>query len=201
MANLGEKTRPIELCLERIQPSSPERYVRCTAQVGRELGLALGIDGRILWCEQSGVGCEICVSADQRLMAYCPSGTPATVLYRAGRVLELPKQRPVVLRHHDELELAGARFRVHVHGVTDRVHAPAVVRTLVRAAAAASLALVVGGAAGCGESGSVRDAAQPDAGQTDASDAQTIIMVPYDPLPQDSGDASIEVLDFPPIIP
>jgi hypothetical protein len=198
MANVGEKTRPIELCLERILPPSAERYVRCTAQVGRELGLALGIDGRILWCEQSGVGCEICVSADQRLMAYCPPDTPVTVLYRAGRVLELPKQRPVVLRHQDELELAGTRFRVHVHGVTDLAHAPALVRTLARAAAAASLALA---ATGCGETGNVRDAAQPDAGQPNAREVQRLIVLDHDAAAQESTDASIEVLDFPPLIP
>ena len=61
-----------------------DRYVRCTAQVGRAMGLALGIDGRILWCEQSGVGCEIWVSADQRLMAYCPAGAPPTVALPGG---------------------------------------------------------------------------------------------------------------------
>ena len=106
MANVVDKPRPIELCLERVRPASTDRYVRCTAQVGRELGLALGVDGRILWCEQSGVGCEIWVSADQRLMAFCPAAMPPTTLYRAGRVLVLPSERPVVLRHHDELELA-----------------------------------------------------------------------------------------------
>ncbi len=168
------KPRPIELCLERIQPASAERYVRCTAQVGRELGLALGIDGRILWCDQDGVGCEICVSADQRLMAFCPDGTPATTLHRAGRVLELPKQRPVVLRHHDELELVDTRFRVHVHGATERVHAPEIVRTLARAALALAM-----GAAGCDSSGEGRDAAQPDAGvQPDTSHIEPITVPP-----------------------
>jgi hypothetical protein len=199
MAN--PKPRPIELCLERLQSPSVERYVRCTAQVGRELGLALGIDGRILWCEQSGVGCEICVSADQRLMAFCPAGTPPTTLHRAGRVLELPRQHPVVLRHHDELELAGTRFRVHVHGVTDRVHAPAIVRTLARAAAAASLALAVGGIAGCDESDGARNGARPDAAaaQLDANNNAPLIVPTFDPVEPESGDASIEVLDFPPI--
>jgi hypothetical protein len=195
------KSRPIELCLERIQPPSAERYVRCTAQVGRALGLALGIDGRILWCDQSGVGCEICVSADQRLMAFCPMGTPPTTLHRAGRVLELPKQRPVVLRHHDELELAGSRFRVHVHGATDRVHAPEIVRTLARAAVAASLALVVG-AVGCDSSEGARDAAQPDAGvRPDVPRIELVIPPTHDASEQESGDASIEVLDFPPLLP
>ena len=50
MASVVDKPKPIELCLERIQSSAQDRYVRCTAQVGRELGLALGVDGRMLWC-------------------------------------------------------------------------------------------------------------------------------------------------------
>jgi len=229
MANVADKPRPIELCLERIGSASAARYVRCTAQVGRELGLALGIDGRILWCEQSGVGCEIWVSADARLMAYCPAGTPPTTLYRAGRVLQLPRERPVVLRHHDELELAATRFRVHVHGVAAHVHAPEIVRTLARAAAA--LALAVGGSAGCGSPlKTTTDAAAVSADAGDASaDSATLIHLPVpdadagtdaqtlaDGQPGDRAgspidgasteaaapaDAPIEVLEFPPALP
>ena len=211
MANVTGKPRPIELCLERLGSSSAERYVRCTAQVGRALGLALGIDGRILWCEQSGVGCEIWVSADQRLMAYCPAGTPPTTLHRAGRALALPAEHPVVLRHKDELELQGTRFRVHVHGATDLVRAPAIVRTLARAAAAATLAAAVGGSAGCGN----LPAPPPktDAAQPDTRDASSFILR-FDAAKTDqagsavdgaeidgeeAADAPIEVLDFPPI--
>ena len=213
MINPAAKPKPIELCLERVQSGDGDRYVRCTAQVGRELGLALAIDGRILWCEQSGVGCEIWVSADQRLMAFCPAGAPPTVLHRAGRTLELPPERPVVLRHRDELELAGTRFRVHVHGVTERVHAPAIVRTLVRAAATATLALSVGGAVGC-EGSAIRgtnfDAAPPP----DTRDVPTFTLPPQDVAPaqpvapvdaedidgEEPTDAPIEVLESPPLI-
>jgi hypothetical protein len=207
MASASDKPRPIEICLERVGSLSADRYVRCTAQVGRALGLALGVDGRILWCEQSGVGCEIWVSADQRLMAYCLAGMPPTTLYRAGRMLELPSQRPVVLRHKDELELAGTRFRVHVHGATDRVHAPAIVRTLARAAAAATLALSVGGSAGCNDPAAV--IRNPDAAQPGAPDVPTIQLpgddakagVDGDEIDAEELDATpIEVLDFPPII-
>lgn len=212
MANVTDKPRPIEICLERLGGSSADRYVRCTAQIGRALGLALGIDGRVLWCEQSGVGCEIWVSADQRLMAYCPAGTPPTTLHRAGRVLALPSQHPVVLRHRDELELAGTRFRVHVHGVTDLVHAPVVVRALARAAATAALALGVGGSVGCNNplpaSLPTTDAAQPDTKDVPTfilrSDAATTDQAgnPADGAEIDAEapvDAPIEVLDFPPI--
>jgi hypothetical protein len=213
MTNLANKPKPIELCLERIQSSESDRYVRCTAQVGRELGLGLGIDGRILWCERNGVGCEIWVSADQRLMAYCPADTPGTVLYRAGRMLALPRERPVVLRHRDELELAGTRFRVHVHGTTERVHPPSIVRTLARAAATATLALAVGGSAGCDSRSTVGDA-QPDAAAgPDVAEVPSFIF-PKDAAPteptgpaldgasidgEESTDEPIEVLESPPL--
>ena len=213
MTNAAAKPKPIELCLERVQSADGDRYVRCTAQVGRELGLALAIDGRILWCEQSGVGCEIWVSADQRLMAFCPAGAPPTVLHRVGRTLELPPERPVVLRHRDELELAGTRFRVHVHGVTERVHAPAIVRTLARAAA--TLALSVGGAVGCHGSAmksTTLDAAPPPPPET--SDVAVFTFPHQDIAPpkpvapvdaedidgEEPTDAPIEVLESPPLI-
>jgi hypothetical protein len=212
MANPTGTPRPIELCLERVGSSSADRYVRCTAQVGRELGLALGVDGRILWSERSGAGCEIWVSGDQRLMAYCLPGTPTTTLHRAGRVLELPSQRPVVLRHHDEIELAGTRFRVHVHGTTDVARAPTIVRTLARAAAAATLALGMGGAPGC--STSPRLLPSLDSAPTDARDGGGIVLR-FDANTTDQAgpsidgeaidaqefeDAPIEVLDFPPAV-
>ena len=210
MPNPTAKPRPIELCLERVQSSSAARYVRCTAQVGRALGLALAVDGRILWCEQNGVACEIWVSADQLLMEYCHAGTPPTTLYRAERALELPRDRPVVLRHRDELELAGTRFRVHVHGATDVVRAPTIVRTLVRAAA--TLALAASGAAACGDSTTAADAS---AGQPDAREVPTIQLLldagkadqsqsPVDGQALDAreaSDAPIEVLENPPIVP
>jgi hypothetical protein len=211
MASIIDRPRPIELCLERVGSSAVDRYVRCTAQVGRARGLGLGLDGRILWCEPSGVGCEIWVSADQRLMAYCPAGMPITTLYRAGRVLALPLEHPVVLRPRDELELAGTRFRVHVHGATDQVHAPTIVRTLARAAAAAALALSVSGSAGCNTSSPAlapKDAAPADTRnaiilplELDAADATA---APVDGAGSDGEepvDAPIEVLDFPPFVP
>lgn len=201
MSDVPRTSKPIALCLERVASSSADRYVRCTAQIGRALGLALGMDGRILWCEQAGIGCELWVSADQRLMAYCLPDTPPTVLYRAGRNFELPKQKPVVLRHQDELELAGTRFRVHVHGIVDRVHAPTIVRNIARAAAAVVLATVMSSCAD--DEVKVLDN-PPGATVTDADG----ITQEDSALPVDAGaadaesatDATIEVLDNPPAL-
>ena len=98
--------RPIMICLELLAPAADEPYVRCTARPGREAGLALAEDGAILWRHPGPVACEVWVSADQKLIAYRRAGTPPVTLHRANRSLELPVEKPVVMRHHDELVVA-----------------------------------------------------------------------------------------------
>lgn len=141
---------PIALCLERIGADDDDRYVRCTARSGRLAGLAIGLGGELLWCEAKPVACELWVSRDQRLMAMRPPGAPRVRLIRAHREIDIPEEKPVVLRHQDVLVLAdleAVRFCVHVHGTTTEVHPPRPVRT----ARAVSLAVALTfGAAGCG---------------------------------------------------
>ena len=133
--------KPIALCIEREGATEDQRYVRCTARVGRKAGLALGLDGSIRWQEPGPVACEVWVSADQCLIAYRPQGAPDVRLERARRSLLLPPARPVVLLHRDELVLGDLRFRLHVHGTTDRLHPPTPLRVGRAAAAAAVVAL------------------------------------------------------------
>lgn len=61
---------------------------------------------------------------DEALIARRPAGAIAVRLTRAGRTLELPPGKPVVLLQDDELQLAELRLRVHVHGFVDAVSAP-----------------------------------------------------------------------------
>lgn len=105
---------PIALCLEKLGATEDERYTRCTARSGREQGLAIGLGGAILWCSPEPAACTLWVSRDQRLMALRPEGAPTVSVVRAGRTLELPADKPVVLRHQDDLVFAGVRYRVHV---------------------------------------------------------------------------------------
>ncbi len=169
---------PIALCLERIGASEDERYVRCTARSGRLAGLGIGHSGAILWCRPEPVACELWVSRDQRLMALRPLGAPRMRLVRAGRAIQIPEDKPVVLRHQDELileDLEGVRFCVHVHGTTQEVHAPRPVLSLRAATLAAAMAL---GSASCG--GQV----SPLVEQSDqGSDAATEFTLP----PEDTG--------------
>ena len=209
--------KPIALCIERAGASEDERYVRCTARPGREAGLALGVDGSILWCAHEPVACEVWVSADQRLIAYRPAGAPEVCLQRARRHLALPEERPVVVLHQDQLVLDGRRFRLHVHGVTDRLHPPAPLR-LGRAAAAAAMVALTAGAVQCGED--VGESSPPttaeapervpasprpavDGGSLAVEDASADAGASEDAAaPWDASDdvAPIEVRDFPPAL-
>ncbi len=130
-ADSDERT-PIALCLEKLGASPDERYTRCTARSGRLAGLAIGIDGAILWCVPRPVACELWVSRDQRLMALRPEGAAPVAIVRAGREVAIPEEKPVVLRHLDELLFDGVRYRVHVHGTTTEVHPPRRILTLPR---------------------------------------------------------------------
>ena len=216
------KPKPLLLCLERLADGSLERFVRCTAKPGRERGLAIGLDGSILWCDSGPVGCEIWVAKDQRLVAFCPEEAPPTVLTRAGRALELPRGKPVIVRNQDELQLAGARFRVHIHGLATEIHAPQTLRALPRFAAAAAVAMAMGSsAAGCSLSaenglkdGQPSYTAYPGAdspggdGAIDAGGNQPPIFPPASVFrPPDSGagldgtgdDAEVEIRNSPPM--
>ncbi|MBN2194859.1 MAG: hypothetical protein JW751_18730 [Polyangiaceae bacterium] len=196
--------KPISLCLERLDPATKGRYFRCTARSGREAGLALSPSGRILWCSESPAAVALWVSGDEKLVAFRPSGTPTVRLERAERHLELPEERPVVLLQGDELALAEHRFRVHLHGATDVVEPPRLLRT----ARAAAAALAVGSASlGCSSNGVVQ-VPEPDDGRTRATPVLTNGVVVSDDFDPDAAGGSrgaggappIEVRDNPPAV-
>lgn len=138
---------PIELCLESLDPSDDAHpYVRCVALAGGEPGLGLTADGSIVWRQNDTASLLLWVSADNRLMALRSSEAHRVRLTRAERFLELPANKPVVTLHEDVIEIEGRSFRVHVHGLAQRIEPPT--RLLLRRAqrwlagtlAAASLA-------------------------------------------------------------
>ncbi len=173
---------PIALCLEKLGATEDERYTRCTARSGREQGLAIGLGGAILWCSPEPAACTLWVSRDQRLMALRPEGAPTVSVVRAGRTLELPADKPVVLRHQDDLVFAGVRYRVHVHGTTNEVHPPRRVLALPRVV---TLAAVLAAGAACSTPAEPR----PPQGEVDAGNP-----VAEPQLADDPGDASASVI-------
>ena len=154
---------PISLCIENLEDGSEAtRFIRCVALGGNLPGLGVDRRGRPLWRADPSAerACELWVSADERLMLWRSEGAPTVTVCRAGRSLDAPEAKPVVILDQDELEIAGVRLRLHVHGPTTEVHAPMpfVVRSLGAAAVATALA-VGAAAAGCSNNGTPADGA------------------------------------------
>jgi hypothetical protein len=130
----------------------------CVALPGGQPGLGLDPTGSLLWQDWGNTACQLWVSSDECLIAYRPEGAPGFTLHRAGRFLEVPTGKPVVVLDKDELEIGAQRLRVHVHGPAGEIAGPSeyvpgsgVLSGIVSATAAAALALTAGvGLPGCG---------------------------------------------------
>jgi hypothetical protein len=158
--------KPLAICLEDLAATSPSgRYLRCVALVGRQPGLRLGPQGAVAWRSDAPVGCELWVSGDDRLILYRPERAPGVRVSRAGRSLDVPAGKPVVLLGDDMIEVGGRRIRVHVHGPAPVVAAPSPLPE--RASAATRMAAVVAmGAAVAGCEGKQPTPQQPTAPTT-----------------------------------
>ncbi|MDD5307852.1 MAG: hypothetical protein PHU25_11080 [Deltaproteobacteria bacterium] len=159
-------SKPITLCVELENNPDSERYYKCTAQVGRDKGLTIQLDGTIGWCATSGIACELWVSRDQRLMAFRPPGVPEIHVSRAHRRILLAEKQMAILLHRDGLSIGGRSYRIHIHGVAESIHPPRLVKVVRAASLAASLTL---GAAslGCGGPDPASKDAASDAAPTD----------------------------------
>jgi hypothetical protein len=70
------------------------------------------------------VSCELWVSADERLILYRPEGADSVILDRAGRTLDVPYGKPVVVIDQDQVSVGGRHVRIHIHGEAPSVAAP-----------------------------------------------------------------------------
>jgi len=153
---------PISLCVENLEDDSEQtRFIRCVALAGNLPGLGIDRRGRPLWRASADVesACRLWVSADDRLMLWRTEGAPPVTVRRARRSLAAPEAKPVVILDQDEVEIAGVRLRLHVHGVTTEVHPPMPLRTRALGAAATIATALALSAAGAGCD---RTAAKPD---------------------------------------
>lgn len=140
-------SQSLSICIEHLDAVDPnERYLRCVAMPGRGPGLRLGAGGEVLWRSDEGASCELWTSADGRLALYRLEHGSRVVVSRAGRSIEAPAGKPVMLLHGDELEVGGRRLRVHVHGRAPQAEPPepVVVERNRRAFRAAATAVIVG---------------------------------------------------------
>jgi hypothetical protein len=145
--------KPMSVCLEQLDRGD-DRFLRCVAVPGRGPGLRLDAAGAVRWREGEAC-CELWVSTDERLILFRPTGGPPASVTRAGRSVDAPEEKPVVLLGGDEIRLGGRAFRVHLHGPTQVLAAPEAFQPRVehgrlRAAAAAVALGTAVAAAGCG---------------------------------------------------
>jgi len=141
--------KPLAICIENLNARSrASRYLRCVALPGRQPGLRLDKSGSVLWQREDVPACELWVSADERLMLYRQEGMVPVRLERAGRVLDAPFAKPVVLADQDQITIGRRRLRIHIHGEVSAVSPLAALPTSPRAvrrlAQAAATAVVVG---------------------------------------------------------
>lgn len=148
--------KPMAICIEDVDARNEnEKYLRCVALVGREAGLRVDAHGAVLWKSDEDAACELWVSADNCLILYRPEGAVAVKVCRAGRGLDVPAAKPVVLLDKDQVVIGDRVLRVHVHGEAPGISAPSpfvpgkkTVSAWGKAAAALAIGSVVGGA-GC----------------------------------------------------
>jgi hypothetical protein len=196
---------PIELCLEdmvAVRSPDAERYLRCVALVGPQLGLGVDPQGNVTWRSADALAAELWVSADDRLILLRPAGAPAVRLSRASRELDVPEGKPVVVLPGDLVAVGPRRLRVHIHGVAASVCAPAPLseRALAQVARAAAVLAVGAAVAGC-EQPVQRPLNVGVPPATTATGTWTRPLRPGEPPPPPSGSAPIEVREMPPAPP
>jgi len=209
---------PIALCIEYLDAREREdRYMRCVALPGYDVALGLDERGETVWRDPDRIACELWVSADDQLIIVRREGGPETVVYRAGRSLSLPADKPVVLIDCDRVDVGARRLRVHVHGVAGAVHEPAPLeeRTTRPLAAIAAAVAISASAVGCKPSSGVHETpsaepvpvAPPSSGPAEASSAATpvdggadaVVEEPSENAEADGGDVSVPAASVPPI--
>jgi hypothetical protein len=141
--------KPLAICIEDLDAQSGTgKYLRCVALPGRQPGLRLDGTGRVVWRSDDGASCELCVTADGRLALYRQEGMGRVTLRRAGRSLDVPSAKPVIVIDQDRIDVGARRLRVHVHGEAAAVVAPSPLRArprrLDRLAQAVTTAAVIG---------------------------------------------------------
>lgn len=146
-------SKPLEICIEDLHAKAlGEQYLRCVALPGSQPGLRVDRRGQVLWKSDHEVACELWVSGDDQLILRRPGGAEPVRVSRAGRSLDVPFDKPVVLLDRDDVQVGGRVLRVHFHGFTEAVRPPSflsesVVARMRQAAAAAAIATLGAGAA------------------------------------------------------
>jgi nucleoid-associated protein YgaU len=178
---------PKAICIEDLKPRRGHpRFLGCVAVAGREEGLGLGPGGDVLWKGPTPPACELWVSMDECLILYRRDGAPPVTVTRAGRGLQVPPVKPVVLLAGDEIGIGARRLRVHIHGPAPAIRPPTPVAIEVSPRRAGRSARAAAAAAALGSMAA--------AGAVEVRDAPPKVAPPPPPPPP------IEVREAPPVI-
>ena len=103
--------QPLAICIEDLQCSpGSSRYTTCVVVGGGEPGLGVDSRGQLAWRQEGPLACLLCVSLDEQLILLRPEGAPSVRVERAGRSLDVPVGKPVVLLDQDHSRLRVAHF-------------------------------------------------------------------------------------------
>jgi hypothetical protein len=190
--------KPIAICIENLGARRrSSRYLRCVALPGRQPGLRLDKAGRISWEHEVTPACELWVSADSRLILYRQEGMTPVRVERAGRHLDAPCSKPVVLIDQDRVTIGRHHLCIHIHGEAQVVTAPSPLVenswTLTRLAKAAAAATLIGATL---STGGCTPGTNTESSRTPVIDVRDNPPVPV--LPSVTATPTIEVRDFPP---
>ncbi len=196
---------PIALCLENVQPSSEDlRYIRCVALSGAENHvLSLRLDGTVHLGprEEGSAGC-LWVSSDDRLAFWRPADAAGWAqVHRAGRHVDVPVEKPVMVLDGDHIVIPGFCYRLHVHGPAQKVHEPEFLDAggrsspVRRLAAAGLMAAAVIGSASCAREKVVSGPA------ADPHRRDVQLPPPEEPEKKDADMKPIEIREHPPAPP
>jgi hypothetical protein len=118
-------SEPIALCIEDCNAlSEAAKYVRCVAAPAGTPGLALDANGEVKWKSGDPVACTLWVSDDDCLILHRAAGASNVALQRAGRMLDVPMEKPVKVLDQDQIYIGPRHLRIHIHGQTNAVLAP-----------------------------------------------------------------------------
>ncbi|MBU1411521.1 hypothetical protein KKC22_08375 [Myxococcota bacterium] len=195
----------LAICLENLNSTEGgSRFQACMAMPSGTSGLSITPAAEVRWKAARGPSAHLGTTDDGRLALFVDAGFhPMPVVKRGGRVLVCPEGRPVILIDQDEVDLSGARWRVHLHGLVEDA-APASSPFFVRTAAVLAGLALAAGCAGTRENPTLPEAstAAPDRGP-DAPPPPVPPAAPENEAMEKGKKSSppVEVRDLPPYKP
>jgi hypothetical protein len=158
----ADMIKVLSICLEDIlAENQDERYLCCTVKRGRAGGLSVDNKGTTQWMVDDSPAFQLFFTREDTLGLYRLHNGAAVQVRRGRRTLDAPFEKPVILRHRDELVIAGRHYRVHVHGEVTKARAPYFFNQQLQKASNVAAAVVLGAALTAGACREADDSRDP----------------------------------------